>query len=101
MRFGQAILRQRQVHILITAVKLVPHHGMARRSQVDADLMFASCFWTHPQQRELDAGAAKAPFHTEFRQGAGPVGANAMLDSNRAGFVPAQGQINAARILGH
>ena len=98
---GQAVLRQRQIQIFIPAVKLVANHGMAHRGKMDADLMLPSRFWTYAQQGKLALRASKAPFHPEFRQGAGTVAANAMFDGHLAGFVPAQRQINAPGIAPH
>ena len=98
---GQAILSQRQIQILIPAVKLVADDGMAHCGQVDADLVFPSRFGTHPQEGEIALRAAKAPFHPEFRQGGGPIAANAMFHGDLAGFIFAQRQIYAAGIAPH
>ena len=98
---GQAVLRQRQVQIFIPAIKFVADDGMADGGQVDADLMFPSRFWTHAQEGELTLRAAKAPIHPEFRQGQCAVAANAMLDSDLAGVVPAQRQIDASGVGAH
>ncbi len=99
--FGQSVLRQRQIQIFIPAVKLVADHRMAHCGQMNADLMFPSRFWTHPQKGKLPLRAAKAPFHPELRQGAGAIAANAMFHGDLAAFVLAQRQIDASRILPH
>ena len=47
----QAIFDQRQIQILVAAVKFVADDGMAEVGEVDADLMFAASAGIYPQER--------------------------------------------------
>ena len=49
---GQAVFDQRQIQILVAAVKFVADDGMAEVGEVDADLMFAAGAGDEAKQAE-------------------------------------------------
>jgi len=61
LRAGQTVLCERQITILVAAVKLVADDGMAEVREVDADLMLAAGAGAQTDQRKIQIALAFVP----------------------------------------
>ena len=113
---GQAVLDERQIHILIAAIKLVADDRMADVREMDADLVFATGMRTQAQKRKAHLTLALSPRPTggegelfarplhnwpgktppdeKFRLRRRAIGADAIFDGDDAAFIPAERRVN-------
>src|SRR5436190_21609190 len=76
---AQAAFHEVQVTLLIAAVKLVAHNGMAEVREVDADLMLAPGERAHGEERKFAMVAVEGLHDLELGAGRCPIGTDAIL----------------------
>jgi hypothetical protein len=94
LRVVQTAFDQRQIQILVAAVKLVADDGVANVREVDADLMFAAGERLDAEQCEISPIARKFAFDPKFRLRRRAVGTHAISDRDAAVFIFAQRRVN-------
>jgi hypothetical protein len=87
---GQTVFNERQIQILVAAVKFVTDNGMADMREVDADLMFAAGARQDSQQGKMAFAPTQTPLDPKFSLRRRTVGAHAILHGDEAVFVPAE-----------
>ena len=95
----QAILDQGQVEVLVTTIKLVADDRMADVSQVDSDLVFASCLRHDSQERKHSPRALELPHPPILGPGWRAIGPDAILDRHPALLVLAQRRVDGGMLL--
>jgi hypothetical protein len=117
----QAVLDERQIHILVAAIKFVADDRMADVREMDADLVFATGMRAQAQKREWkieDGGwigsssfsffvlgvwksrtrmrrrTIKSAPDPKFRLRRRAIGADAIFDGDDAAFIPAERRVN-------
>lgn len=98
---AQAAFHEVQVMVLIAAVELVAHDGMAEVREVDANLVLASGERVNGEKRELALVATEGLQNLELGAGKCAVIADAVLDRHRALFVPAQRRFDVTCLRRH
>ncbi len=99
LRFRQTIFNQRQIQILVAAVKFIADDGVANVREVDADLMLAAGARNDSQQREIFFFARKSPPDKKFRLRRRAAGTHAIFDDDAAGFILAERRVNQAVVF--
>jgi hypothetical protein len=101
-------LGEGEVAVFIAAVEFIAGDGMAKVSEVDADLMFAASAGKNPQKRKwkMEGGrwrhlVNESLFDKEFGLGGRAVGTDAIFDGDNAALILAQGRINDAMVFTH
>lgn len=112
----EPVLNQRQITILVPAVKFVADDRMAKVSQMDTNLVFASGLRPQTQKRkgqffpvpvrdspDFPVGRkAMKPFQDDkIRPRRRAVGPDTILDRDAAAFVPAERSLNHSRLRRH
>ena len=101
MAVGKAFLDEVEVKVFVASVNFVADNRVAKVSEVNPDLMFASGAEPNAQQREIAFFVCETTFDPKLSLCRSAVGSNAIFDRNRALFILAERRVYQFTLFAH